>query len=324
MLANIKDKNILLCGSGSGGHFYPSLQLAYSLDKLNANIYYIVAENKLDSFKIKETSFKYLTLKSVGLKSNFFSFFKAQFMNIKQCFKYIKDKNIDIVIGFGGSLSFSMCIAALLSKTKFIVHEQNVIIGRANKLISYLKPIYSSFPLNIKKDRYKVVGSPLVNNNKLENVKCYDVIFVMGSLGSSSVDKIIEEYLKKFNPKWKILIVSKNIVFKSENVDVFSYLDGIENYFHNANLIITRGGASTLSQLSKTKSKVIIIPSPNVVNNHQYHNAIYFKDNYGCEIVLEKDLTSINLSKLIEDNLNMFKSFNERKQIEKNNQLFCF
>lgn len=316
MHANIKGKNILLCGSGSGGHFYPSLKIAKSLDKLGGNIFYIVAENKLDGEKIEHTSFKYIKLVSVGLKKNIFSFIKRQIINISKCYKYIKDNKIDLAIGFGGALSFSMCIASFLAKVKFIVHEQNTVIGRANKILSKFTTIYASSPLNIKENKYKIVGNPLVGQKKTQNVPYYDVVIVMGSLGSSSIDAKLKKYFDSYKTKYRILVVSKNFKTSNKYIDVVSYIENLNDYFANTRLVITRGGASTLAEISSNSCKVIIIPSPNVVGKHQHHNANYFKSIYGAMVVEEKDLDEVKLDKLVNDNLNCFVYVNERKKIE--------
>lgn len=316
--------NICVVGSGSGGHFYPSLMVSNELARTN-KVFYVVSKNKIDHKQIKDLNFKYLVLDSLGLKNNYFSFFYYLIKNIFLIKKYLLENKINLVIGFGGNLSFCLVIAARLIGIKSIVHEQNAIIGRANKMLLNKTKLLSSYKLkDIDESLYKIVGSPLVNKKTNQALEHYDIIFVNGSLGSATMNKIIESYLKEYNDKYKILFISANdnYCFVNNNIIVKKYVDNLGSFLDSAKLVFTRGGASILAELSMTTSKVIIIPSPYVVNYHQYYNAVEFKKEYGAEIIKEEDFNKNVINEYVNKCMNS--NFNLRKTVEFDNKLNNF
>ncbi len=316
--------NICVVGSGSGGHFYPSLMVSNELARTN-KVFYVVSKNKIDHKQIKDLNFKYLVLDSLGLKNNYFSFFYYLIKNIFLIKKYLLENKINLVIGFGGSLSFCLVIAARLIGIKSIVHEQNAIIGRANKMLLNKTKLLSSYKLkDIDESLYKIVGSPLVNKKTNQALDHYDIIFVNGSLGSATMNEIIESYLKEYNDKYKILFISgnDNYCFANNNIIVKKYVDNLGSFLDSAKLVFTRGGASILAELSMTTSKVIIIPSPYVVNYHQYYNAVEFKKEYGAVIIKEEDFNKNVINEYVNKCMNS--NFNLRKTVEFDNKLNNF
>lgn len=317
-----KKNNILIIGNGSGGHFYPSFTVANELNKLGYNIHYAVASNRLDEKIIKNTNYKYISLPYVGYNKNSVKFISQLFKNIKDIKEYIENENIKVIIGFGGGLSFSCIVAGMLNGCNVIVHEQNAVFGRANNLIKNKVHMLVSHK-NIK--GYKFVGNPVVNTNPIKKNNFFDIIIVFGSQGSQSLNNIFIEFLKEYKEKHKILFVSNTKhKFSNKNIVVKEYIKDLKSYFSNTRLVFTRGGATTLAELSCFECKVCIIPSPYVVNDHQMKNAIEFKKEYGSEIIREKDLTTEKINSVILNNLNEFKRHNNRIKIEKNNYLDLF
>ena len=317
------NKNILIIGNGSGGHFYPSIVVANELKNEN-EIFYIVAKDRLDEKIISKSEFNYLSLPYVGLNNNKISFFYNQIKNIFCICKYIKENNIDLVIGFGGGLSFSSLIAAKFCGCKCICHEQNAIFGRANNILKNIINVYVSHKC-LENKSTKFVGNPVVRNYKYKNVDIYDIIIVFGSQGSSTLNKIFYEYFQKHRLNYKILFVCKDYNQTEDKfLTIKSYVENLLDYFNHSKLVFTRGGATTLAELSKTKSKVCIIPSPYVINDHQMKNALEFKKVYGANIIEENDLSFEIIDNEINKNLNNFIHYNERLKIEQEDYLKMF
>jgi len=322
MHSKINNKKIAIVGNGSGGHFYPSKKVADELEKNGAKIYYVVAKNRLDENEIKKSNFKFISLEYLGLKNNYLKFIKNQIKNYKIIRKFLKQNSIDFVIGFGGGLSFSLALAAISLKIKTFIHEQNAILGRANKILARKVKLLTAY----KMDNYCFVGNPLVTKTKNKEVEYYDVIIVCGSQGSTSINELFIKYFEDNPVDYKVLfIVGKNDVkLQNKNITVKKYVEDLFYYFKKARLVITRGGASTLAELSMTNCKLCIIPSPYVINNHQYFNALEFQKDYGAEIIMEKELSTQKISEIIDKNMNDFLKYNERIKVEKNNFLDLF
>ncbi|MBQ9730982.1 MAG: UDP-N-acetylglucosamine--N-acetylmuramyl-(pentapeptide) pyrophosphoryl-undecaprenol N-acetylglucosamine transferase [Bacilli bacterium] len=321
---DLKKRNILIIGNGSGGHFFPSLRVAEKLKDKGNNIHYVVAKNRLDSKIIKSMVFPFIELEYLGLKNNYFRFIKNQINNIKSVKRYIINNKIDLIIGFGGGLSFSCAVAGLILKIKVIIHEQNSILGRANKLLKNNVLLLSSYEKFDKNALF--VGNPIVDQNSNKNKEYFDVIIVFGSQGSSSLNKIFDEYLKHYDGKYRILFVcnNSNFIYKNKKIVRKDFVNNLKDYYCKSRLVICRAGATTLAELSMFDCKVVVIPSPYVVNNHQEKNAIKFKEKYGCQILNEKEIDSLIINKTINDNLNEIKCINKRKSIEKENFLNKF
>ena len=150
------------------------------------------------------------------------------------------------------------------------------------------------------------VSLGLSENNKL-------VVVVAGSLGSATVNAKMSEFLLKVkNENYEVLYITGKNLYDDfikdkkfpNNVKVLPYLDNLPALLKNTDLIITRAGASTMSEILSLTLPAIFIPSPYVANNHQYYNALEIKNNNAGELIEEKYLTSTLLINKINEVLN--------------------
>lgn len=312
---------------GTGGHIFPALALMEKIEKESSlnEILYIGTEDRLESTLIPERGYRF-----IGLRIH--SFRKSISYNIKnlkdihaaykKCLNILKKERPDVVIGFGGYVTFPVLLAARKLKIKIVCHEQNVMPGKVNRILQkfadtvfvsfkeskeYLKNtkvVYSGNPagaraLEIEKhDKTKIGFS---KNKKL-------IIIVMGSLGSGPVNEKIVEFLKDFKDKDKeVLFIGGKQYYEKltkvkfgDNVKVVEFYNDLPALMKDADLLITRAGASTLSEILSVKIPSIIIPSPYVANNHQYYNALDFKNNKLGEMLEEKELSTESLREKID------------------------
>ena len=240
---------------------------------------------------------------------------------IKKAEVELKKFKPDIVIGVGGYITAPVLVAANHLGIKTIIHEQNSIPGVSNKLLSHFvnkicvsfKESESYFPK--KKTIY--TGNPRseeilsMEKGKREdfgfNHKSKFIILVMGSLGSLTMTKKMKELIPSFKDKdYQVLVVTgKNYyddykdVKTPTNVKIVPFYDA--KYMKDADLIITRSGASTIAEVTALLLPSIMIPSPYVTHNHQYKNAKALEDKKACKILEEKDFCKENLLSLIDD-----------------------
>ncbi|MGN1295821.1 MAG: UDP-N-acetylglucosamine--N-acetylmuramyl-(pentapeptide) pyrophosphoryl-undecaprenol N-acetylglucosamine transferase, partial [Bacilli bacterium] len=215
--------------------------------------------------------------------------FKKSIKNIKslmintKCKKMVKD--FDVTIVFGGFISFY--VTYFLHPKNIFIHEQNVMVGDSNKACYPLcKKMFTSFPIEGKKTIY--ASSPSADRffpkKYVKNIR--NILFIFGSLGSSI---LLEKTIKfaKNNTKYHITIVcGKNVHTNNNDNFCVSFLD-VEKDIYNYDLIFTRGGATTLKEIMKTRIPFVVIPSLHVKRNHQTKNAESLKDF--CLIIKEKD-----------------------------------
>ncbi len=314
----IKQK-ILIATGGTGGHVFPAYSLANYFTKKNYNI-------KLTTDK---RGFKYLEkYKQISLikifssplsKKNIFTYLFSIIMiaySFLISFVFLLLNRPSLILGMGGYSSFPICIAAAVLRIKFIIYENNLILGKANK---YLLPFAKKMIVSYKElegvpDKYKykiletgnIIREEILNlnftKNPFEDLKNLKILVLGGSQGAkifaeklpSIFDKLKNSGIqfKIFQQCQKSQIDKLSNLYKKINLDyeLFNFTDKIIDYYIKSNIVITRSGASVLGELINLKIPFISIPLPTSADNHQYKNAkFYMKKGYGF-LIEEKDI----------------------------------
>lgn len=280
-----------MSGSGSGGHIYPCLSLYRKLKDDHNVILVIFKEIDKKIYDLNKVNYTYI--------DNNLSFFEKY----KKIRKIIIENKIEKSITFGGKNSLIINLVAKSLNKKIFIFEQNVILGKANK-INYLlcDKVFSNFKLNLKKEIN--VGNPNsfeISNEKVNyfNNNKITILITLGSLGSSSVNKVIEQFIID-NKTYNIIYVTGNNVKSNlkdnDHTKIINYFNPLTTLMNSSDIIISRAGASTLSEIIQLNKVSIIIPSIYVSNNHQYKNAIRLYKIKGIELIQEKEL-NVNLLK---------------------------
>ncbi len=323
-------KKILIATGGTGGHTNPAYSLAKNLLNKNFNV-------RLTSDK---RGFKYLQnfeelhlikiFSSPLLKKNvftlLFSLLKIFFSIIHSLIFLVFSRPL-IVFGMGGYASFPICIASSILRIKFVIYENNLIIGKANKfLLPFAEKIFVSYKEvegvpNKYKTKLVVIGnlireeiifskSEIKNNDKFDEIK---ILVIGGSQAARVFAKELPQVFKRCKELGKPIKIFQQCQ-KNQNTqlakfyddakidyELFNYTDKIIEYYLNTNLIITRSGASVLGEIINLKIPFIAIPLPSSADNHQYKNAeFYSKKGYGY-LMEEKNIKNklFDLIKLI-------------------------
>lgn len=313
---------ILFAGSGSGGHIFPAFALAEEFSKKdNIEIFVLKTGNKDIDKQIAEKGFKVIAfnLKNVSFAtfvSAFLSFFKLIFAFISSFIILIKVKP-DIVLGFGGYHCGPIVMLAHFLGIPTLIHEQNVIPGKANgALAKFVDKIAVSFQESVKYFQSKKVvftGCPLrkeiidvsIDDARKEfNIKDNKfTIFIMGgSKGSHNVNLKFLEAISDIKNKDNLRIIhitgyqDYEFVLKEYSrmkIDalVFAFLKEIGYAYKLADIAITRAGASSICELIALKIPAIIIPYP-FAGGHQLMNAKILSD-VGAAVVIEDNKLSV-------------------------------
>lgn len=333
---------VIISAGGTGGHIYPALAIINKIKKEepNSEFLYIGTHNRMEKDIVPKYGIPFKSIEIYGFNrkkilrnfKNIRCLIKAK----RECKKIISEFKPDIVIGVGGYVTYPVICAAHSLKIKTFIHEQNSVAGKANLSLSdKVDLIGVSFKSSMNEfPKYKTIftGNPcsedavsvkpalksefgLDNNKKL-------VLIVMGSLGSNKVNEYLINTMKFFeNKNYNVLYVtgkdSYDETIKNKfpsNVKIVPYIENMARIIKNTDLIVTRAGASTLSEIIALNVPSILIPSPYVPNNHQYKNALDIVNNNAGLIIEEKDLKDDilvkNIDNLINDNekLNSFKN----------------
>ena len=341
---------ILLAGGGTAGHINPALAIAgFAKDKNpETKILFVGTKRGLESSLIPKQGYdiEYVNVEGLSKKltlKNMKSLFHMLSAKGK-CKKIIKNFKPDVVIGTGGYVCAPAVMAANSMKIPTIIHEQNVFPGSAIKLLSKDSSITAiSFDESRKylagAKNIVFTGNPIrpsvlsFNRNTarknlgVENKKL--IVIFGGSLGAAKINSVAMDYIKnKSYPKnsqiifatgernydeMQSIIKKENIVIE-DNIKIVSYIHNMDEVLNAADLVICRSGAITVSELAALGKPAILVPSPNVTNNHQEYNARALSDNGGAITILEKDFNEISLKEAVSSILSSEKAQREMSE----------
>ena len=304
-------KKIVIASGGTGGHVFPAYSLANYLKNKNFSVK--LTSDKRGSIYLKE----YNNLNLVKIPSSplnkknifklFYSFFIISLSIFKSLFILIIDRPL-LILGMGGYSSFPICFAAFILRIKFIIYENNLIIGKSNRyLLPFAKKIFVSYKeLEGIPEKYKdkvvevgnIVREEIINSNiSNDSSNRFDSLNILVLGGSQAAKTFADEFPQIFkklkDSKINIKIyqqchISQNDqlsqFYKKAQIDfeIFNFTSNIIDYYSKSNLVITRSGASVLGELVNFKIPFISIPLPTSADNHQYKNAeFYSKKGYG-------------------------------------------
>ena len=333
---------VIISAGGTGGHIYPALAIINKIKEKepDSDFLYIGTDNRMEKDLIPSFGIKYEELHVTGIKrkltldnlKTLSNFLTAR----KKCIKIIKEFNPDIVIGCGGYVTAPVIWASHKLGKKTFIHEQNSVVGLANKYLShYVDKVGVSFEETINefpKNKAVLTGNPcsekainvmpaskeeykLNKNKKL-------VLIVMGSLGSRTINDEIVNNIDKFkNKDYEVLFVTGNNYYDKvkdikvpKNIKIVPFIKELPKIMKICDLMISRAGASTIAEITALEVPTIFIPSPYVTNNHQYKNAQVLVKKDAALLIEEKDFNIDNLINNIDNILNNKKEYNKIKK----------
>ena len=332
---------VVISAGGTGGHICPAIAIINKIkeEEPQSEILYIGTTNRMEKDLIPELGIKYEEIEVSGLKRKLtLENFKvlSQFLKARgKCKKIIKEFDPDVVIGAGGYVTGPVIWAGKKLGKKTFIHEQNSVVGLTNKyLTKYADKIGVSFESTMSffpKNKIVLTGNPC--SEKAIKMKKADkenyglsknkklVLIVMGSLGSKTINDKIVSFLDAFkNKEYEVMFVTGNSYYEKvkniklpSNVKIAPFIYEMPSLMKATDLMITRAGASTMSEILVLGVPAIFIPSPYVTNNHQYKNAMDLVNKNAALILEEKDLTKDNLINLIDKTLSNKESYNNIK-----------
>ncbi|MDD4795251.1 MAG: undecaprenyldiphospho-muramoylpentapeptide beta-N-acetylglucosaminyltransferase [Bacilli bacterium] len=318
---------VIITAGGTGGHIIPALAIADKVMELDngSEILYIGTHNRMEKDLVPNRGYRYEPIEIYGLSKRDF---KTNFKNIgliikakKRCLKLIEEFKPDVVVGVGGYVTFPVLRAAKKLGIKTFIHEQNSIPGKSNRVLAHsADKIGLSFADSIKYFDVKkcvITGNPCsefaLDAKATPKTKFglsrskKSILIVQGSLGSSVMNNKMLDYLMSIDKEdYDVLYITGKDHYDtfsqnkfSKNVKVVPYVDNLAALMKDMDLIISRAGASTISEITALAIPNILIPSPYVANNHQFYNALSIKEAGAGDMIEEADLTTELLKKKI-------------------------
>ncbi len=351
---------VLLCGGGSAGHVNPALAIAQTIVK-NAPESKVAYVATISGIENELVDYKKYHIDVTGLKRKLaLSNIKSVMQTIKATKKskeIIRDFCPDVIIGTGGYATFPVVSAGHKLGIKTVLHESNAFPGKAIRMLENKADIIftnfeSSKDYFKRKDKIIHVGNPLrhgfceYNKQEIKNSlgikEQYVILCYGGSLGAEKINdsaiEIIENYVRYNSNIRFILATGKRCYYdvveklkskrlnKLKNITVCEYIHDMPQKMAIADIVISRAGAMTISELSAMGKCAILIPSPNVADNHQYKNAkalekqeaavvITEDKTYSLTDVIKELLAKEKMRKQNEENIKKFYLPNANKEI---------
>jgi len=303
-------KNYLITTGGSGGHVIPATVLYHHLSK-SADL--LITIDKRGLKYLDKNNYNFTIIDTPKLNNIFllpYNLLIILFLSLQSIF-VLKNKKIEKIFSTGGYMSLPVILAARVLNLEIYLIEPNQVIGRANKyFLKFSKKIFcyskdlKNFPYNYK-DKIITI-KPLVKKNTYEaksiqsQNKKLSLLVVGGSQGANIFDQNLKNSIVNLSKKNLIKIIqqtNKNNIsflrdFYSQNDvenEIFSFKKDLITNIQQADLCITRAGASTLAELSLMNIPFIAVPLPKSKDNHQLENANYYKDKDCCWIIEQKN-----------------------------------
>jgi UDP-N-acetylglucosamine--N-acetylmuramyl-(pentapeptide) pyrophosphoryl-undecaprenol N-acetylglucosamine transferase len=321
------EKIVVLTAGGTGGHVYPADALASELIKRDYKVVLFTDERGLNNYKGKlgEIENKAILSGSVVGKS-IFTKFKSLIkvsIGVTQAFVELFKKHPVCVVGFGGYASFPTSIASILHGVPLIVHEQNSVMSRTNRILAKFSSVVAQSFRSVKNTpsnaKSILIGMPvrkaIVDLHKKDYVPVdekgnLNLVIIGGSQGATVFADTVPDAISRLSEsEQKRLIIYQQCRKGEEDkvaskykkmaakVVVKSFFDNMSELYEKASVIISRSGASSVYEIAVAGVPSILVPLPTSADNHQYFNAEEFTENGGGILIEQKDFIPEVLSK---------------------------
>ncbi|MBR2471524.1 MAG: undecaprenyldiphospho-muramoylpentapeptide beta-N-acetylglucosaminyltransferase [Clostridia bacterium] len=319
----------ILTAGGTAGHINPAIAIAKEITADGGQVLFIGNETGMETELVKKEGFEIKTIRVSGFKrslspKNFKTIWQAA-KGISDTKKIIKEFAPDVVIGCGGYVSGSAVFAAAQMKIPTLIHEQNAFPGLTNKILAKMvSRVCISFEESRKyfgaSDKIVYTGNPVRQNIlglKYEDARAslgIDGTLVLvfgGSLGAKAINDAMIEALPLINKDITVIwgtgkkrydgvmeALSETDIPK--NVKIMPYIYNMDEVMAASDIVVSRAGAITISEICVKGKASVLIPSPNVTGNHQMHNALALKNADAADIIEEANLNGVSLADAIE------------------------
>lgn len=320
-------KKIVVAAGGTGGHVFPALCLARELKNNGHNVIFATDKRGLKYLSEFKTN---PIIQKINTSSRFKLYFSLV-INILFCLFRIMRIKPDLVIGFGGYPAVPIVFAAQILKVKTVIHEQNAIIGKANKLLSKMADlVVTSFPGTKGLQRSKKVlylGNPTRFENEYANSQYSenDVLTILifgGSQGAKVFSSEVVSAICDLSKSRKIRVFhqgrSEDVEFIKSQYNAFNVENTVSAFFENmdtlyktSDFVISRSGASSIFEIIGFAKPNILIPYMKSINGDQLENANYLKKHNAAIVVIEDENIKLELEKALNEIVSQFEAMHD-------------
>lgn len=324
-------KKILISGGGTGGHIFPALSIANAIKRrMDADILFIGADNRMEMEKVPAAGYDIIGLPVAGFdRKNMlknFSVLIKLFKSVRMARKIVKDFKPDIAIGVGGYCSGPTLKAAQRAGVPTLVQEQNSYAGVTNKLLAAnancICVAYEGMEAFFPKEKIVLTGNPVRRNLTEKTPDCArarasfglnperaTVLIVGGSLGARTINESLEAGIRRLLDKGLQVIWQTGKSFGNrgpqaakglQGAVVTEFINDMGSAYAAADLVVSRAGAGSISELQILGKPCVLVPSPNVAEDHQTKNALALVNKNAAVMVADAEAKERLIDAVIE------------------------
>ncbi|MFY0599134.1 MAG: undecaprenyldiphospho-muramoylpentapeptide beta-N-acetylglucosaminyltransferase [Cyclobacteriaceae bacterium] len=312
----------MISGGGTGGHIYPAVSIAQSLKEIlsDVEILFVGAQGKMEMKKVPEAGFEIVGLWISGLQRSLsiqnLIFPLKVISSVWKSFSLIRNFKPDAVIGVGGYASGPLLYAATKKKLPTLIQEQNSYAGLTNKLLAKnvqkICVAHEGMERYFPKEKLVVTGNPVRRTILLpqsQKKEAYDffnfsenrktILIVGGSLGARTINEcILSSYDKLKSSEYQVIWQTGGFYYNemieragvaADNIRMYDFLREMNYAYAVADVVISRAGALSIAELMLTGKTSILVPSPNVAEDHQTINAMALVERNAAVLVKDKE-----------------------------------
>jgi UDP-N-acetylglucosamine--N-acetylmuramyl-(pentapeptide) pyrophosphoryl-undecaprenol N-acetylglucosamine transferase len=354
-----RHKRVIISGGGTGGHIFPAISIANALRRIDPEIeiLFVGAEGRMEMEKIPAAGFRIVGLPVAGISrksilKNFAVFFRLM-KSLCLAKETIKEFSPDVAVGVGGYASGPVLRQSGRMDIPVLIQEQNSIAGVTNKLLAKKASVvcvaYDGMEKYFPAAKIIKTGNPVRQNFddlgilREEAFKFFNlskelpvILILGGSLGAGSINKCLSDNLEAMNDSssqwiWQTGKYYYDDVMKltaataDRKIFVYAFIDRIDLAFAAADIIISRAGAGTISELCLVGKPVILVPSPNVAEDHQTRNAKALAEREAAMLIpddkAERSLVDEAIKLVSDDQRKRTLSVNIKKMAERDSDM---
>lgn len=345
-----RDYRIIISGGGTGGHIFPALSIADAIKSKhpNAEILFVGADNRMEMQRVPEAGYKIIGLPIAGFDRKRlwrnFNVLRLIFKSQRMAKKIIKDFAPHVAVGVGGYASGPTLKMAAKMNIPTLIQEQNSYAGVTNKILSRKAKLicvaYEGMERFFPHEKIKLTGNPVrgtllaIGAKRDEALKAMNlnpdkrcILIVGGSLGARSMNESVLANINEIRRNSDIQFVWQTGKYyfeemktriaeagKPENLVITDFVTNMANALAAADIVVSRAGAGSISEFALLGKATILVPSPNVSEDHQTKNAMALVNKNAAIHVADKDAKE----KLIGTAIETVKNVERIKELESN------
>lgn len=312
-------KTALVMAGGTGGHIFPGLAVAEALREAGWRVHWLGAPDSMESQLVPPRGFAFEPVAFGGVRGKGIQTLALLPLRLLRAFwqslQVVRRVQPDVVLGLGGYISFPGGMMASLWSKPLVLHEQNSVAGLANKVLAQLADrVFTAFPGVFKTGQW--VGNPLRRAFTEQATPAerfagrsgpLRVLVVGGSLGAKALNDIVPQALALMPEATRPHVIHQsgakqidalraNYAAAGVQAELTPFIDDTASAFAQADLVICRAGASTVTELAAVGAAALFVPFPFAVDDHQTTNAQFLVAHGGGWLVPQAELTAQNLA----------------------------